>query len=208
MNLEQVRTGLSKYVPLAALAECVEWIRYYRFDLRITKSRSSKFGDYRPPKNGKGHIITINHDLNPYAFLITYAHEVAHLAAFQKSKTLKDPHGSLWKAEFRKVISPLLNTRIFPSELLPHVINYIRNPAATSCTDINMLRALKRYDNDGENWLYLEEIETESLFKIRTGREFIKKQLVRKNFLCVDPKTKHKYTLNPLMEVQVIKKTY
>lgn len=202
MTIEDIRNSLSKYIPPSALDICVDWIAEYKFSLRITKSRNSKYGDYRPPKDSKGHIITINHDMNPYAFLITFTHEVAHLTTFLKTKTLKDPHGKAWKHEFKKLMNPFLNHTVFPGDLLESVKKYLDNPAATSCTDVNMLRALKKYDKTNGEWLHLEDLDTNTRFRIKTGRIFIKGKLVRKNFLCVETRTKHKYTLNPLIEVQ------
>jgi SprT protein len=202
MTLEEIKNSLSKYVPETALEQCVDWIAEYKFFLRITKSRNSKFGDYRPPRHGKGHIITVNHDMNRYAFLITYTHEVAHLVTFLKTKTLKDPHGKEWKHEFRQLMMPLLTRDVFPDDLIHEVKKYIHNPAATSCSDVNMLRALKRYDTNKGEWLHLEDLDINAKFRIKTGRIFIKGKLGRKNFLCVEVKSKLKYTLNPLIEVQ------
>ena len=48
---------------------CASWI-VQNIHLRITGMRASS-GDYRPP-TGNGHQITVNHDLNPFAFLITF----------------------------------------------------------------------------------------------------------------------------------------
>lgn len=202
MTSEQIRTSLAKYVPPASLDRCLDWITQYKFSLRITKSRNSKYGDYRPPLKDKGHIITVNHDMNPYAFLITFTHEVAHLITFLKTNSLKDPHGQKWKDEFKKLMVPMLTTSIFPEDLIEVVKNYISNPAATSCSDVNMLRALKKYDTNKGEWLHLEELAPNTRFRIKTGRIFIKGDLVRKNFLCLEARTRHKYTLNPLIEVQ------
>lgn len=202
MTIDEIKSALSKYIPAAALDQCVDWITEYKFFLRVTKSRNSKYGDYRPPKNGKGHIITVNHDMNPYAFLITYTHEVAHLATFLKTNSLKDPHGKLWKNEFKQLMTPFLTTAVFPEDLIHEVKKYILNPAATSCSDVNMLRALKKHDKHNGEWLHLEDLDINTRFRIKTGRTFIKGKLVRKNFLCVESKTKNKYTLNPLIEVQ------
>jgi SprT protein len=202
MTIDEIKNALSKYVPDAALEQCVDWIAEYKFFLRVTKSRNSKYGDYRPPKNGKGHIITVNHDMNPYAFLITFTHEVAHLTTFLKTNSLKDPHGQLWKNEFKQLMTPLLASSVFPEDLIHAVKKYIHNPAATSCSDVDMLRALKKYDKHNGEWLHLEDLDINTKFRIKTGRVFFKKNLVRKNFLCVDAKTRHKYTLNPLIEVQ------
>jgi predicted SprT family Zn-dependent metalloprotease len=202
MTIDEIKNALSRYVPDAALEQCVDWIAEYKFFLRVTKSRNSKYGDYRPPKNGKGHIITINHDMNPYAFLITFTHEVAHLTTFLKTNSLKDPHGKLWKNEFKQLMTPLLTSSVFPEDLIDTVKKYIHNPAATSCSDVDMLRALKKYDKHNGEWLHLEDLDINTKFRIKTGRVFFKKNLVRKNFLCIDAKTRNKYTLNPLIEVQ------
>lgn len=202
MTLEQIKASLSKYVPPSALDICADWIAQYKFLLRVTKSRNSKYGDYRPPKDGKGHIITVNHDMNQYAFLLTFTHEVAHLTTYLKTKTLKEPHGKEWKSEFKKLMFPLLNPEVFPNDLIHAVKKYIDNPAATSCSDVTMLRALKKYDERNGEWLHLEELALNTKFRIKTGRVFIKGKLIRKNFLCLEAKSKHKYTLNPLIEVQ------
>lgn len=204
MTIEDIRSSLSKYIPSSALDTCIDWIAEHKFILKVTKSRNSKYGDYRPPKNGKGHIITVNHDMNQYAFLLTFTHEVAHLTTFLKTKTLKDPHGKIWKQEFKKLMNPFLSNAVFPDDLIESVKKYLDNPAATSCSDVNMLRALKRYDKNNGEWLHLENLDLNTKFRIKTGRTFIKGKLVRKNFLCVEAKSKHRYTLNPLIEVQPV----
>jgi SprT protein len=204
MTPEEIRNSIRRYVPAGALDTCAGWIAEHRFTLRITKSRNSKYGDYRPPKNGKGHVITVNHDLNPYAFLITFTHEVAHLTTFLKTKSLREPHGPRWKAEFRTLLKPLIDRPVFPPELVAAVTAYIQNPAATSCSDIGLLRALRRYDAHRGEWLLLEELAVNTRFRIRTGRVFIKKRLVRKNYLCIEASSRHEYTLNPLIEVQPV----
>ena len=60
---------------------------------KVKKSRSSKYGDYRPPLKGSNHLITINYDMNKYAFLITLVHEIAHLTNWNKHKDKVKPHG-------------------------------------------------------------------------------------------------------------------
>jgi hypothetical protein len=67
---------------------------------------------------------------------------------------------------------------------------------------VNMLRALKRYDKNTGEWINLEDLEMNTKFRIKTGRVFIKGKLIRKNYLCLDAKTRYRYTLNPLIEVQ------
>jgi hypothetical protein len=202
MTLDEIRKHLIKYVPDAAVDYCLDLIARYRFALCISRSRHSKYGDYRPPEKGQGHRITINHDLNQYAFLITFIHEVAHLTTFVKTKSLRPPHGPVWKKEFQRLLYPLLYRHVFPSDLLAPLQNYIANPAATSCTDLSLLRALKKYNSDHEHWQHLEDLPAGVIFRIKTGRVFIKKHQARKNFLCMEVKTNQPYMLNPLMEAQ------
>jgi hypothetical protein len=204
LNIEQLETALKKYVPAKSLHYCVNWIVQNNISLRISKSRHSKYGDYRPPFKGAGHRISINGDLNPYAFLITFVHEVAHLNQWKHYKAIYEPHGKLWKNEYKKLMMPLLNEHIFPATVVTALKNYMQNPAATSCTDHDLLKALREFDAEKDEWLTLEEIEMNVTFRIRTGRRFIKKQKLRKNYSCVDVRTKNIYMINPLTEVQVV----
>ncbi len=206
MNISELAQALSKYVPSKSLDICVDWIVEHKISLRITKSRNSKYGDYRPPMDGKGHRISINHDLNKYAFLLTFTHEVAHLTSFIKYRFRIDPHGKEWKQDFKKLMLPLLKSDIFPKDLVVAINGYMNNPAASSCTDIHLTRTLARYDKRDDRWKLLEEIALNTPFRIRSGREFIKGELLNKNFCCTCLKSKHKYVINPLTEVQPLVK--
>jgi hypothetical protein len=204
VSLSQLETALQKYVPARAVPYCLQWISENRINLRISKSRSSKYGDYRPPQQGMGHRISVNHDLNQYAFLITFIHEVAHLNQWKRHKRIIEPHGKLWKDEYKKLMIPILQEKIFPVDVVQALQNYMQNPAATSCSDHGLLRTLRNYDAPEDKWVTLEEIEFNIPFKIRTGRVFIKKERVRKNFSCLDAKSKSVYFINPITEVMVV----
>jgi len=206
VNISELAQALSKYVPSKSLDICVDWIVEHKIALRITKSRNSKYGDYRPPSDGKGHRISINHDLNKYGFLLTFTHEVAHLVAFNKFRFRIDPHGKEWKLEFKKLMLPLLKMDIFPKDLVLAINGYMNNPAASSCSDIQLTRTLAKYDKRDERWKLLEEIALNTPFRIRSGREFVKGELLNKNYCCTCLKSKHKYVINPLTEVQPLSK--
>lgn len=204
LNIEQLEEALKKYVPSKALNYCVEWITQNNISLRISKSRHSKYGDYRPPFKGAGHRISVNGDLNPFAFLITFVHEVAHLNQWKHHKAIYEPHGKLWKNEYKKLMVPLLHENIFPQPVVAALKNYMQNPAATSCTDHDLLKALRQFDAQKDEWITLEEVEINATFRIRTGRKFVKKQKLRKNYSCIEVRTKSIYMINPLTEVQPV----
>ncbi|HMT29486.1 MAG TPA: SprT-like domain-containing protein [Bacteroidia bacterium] len=204
MNISELTRAFSKYVPSKSLDACIEWIVDYKIAVRIAKSRNSKYGDYRPPSDGKGHRISINHDLNKYAFLLTFTHEVAHLVTYNKYRLRIDPHGKEWKNEFKRLMMPFLDSDIFPKDLVVAINGYMNNPAASSCSDIHLMRTLAKYDKRDDRWKLLEEIALNTPFRIRSGREFVKGELLNKNFCCTCMKSKHKYVINPLTEVQPI----
>jgi SprT protein len=143
--IAQYKNVLSKYIPEQSVHTIALWVRQYNFDLKITSSRSTKLGDYRSPFKGQRHKITVNHNLNRYAFLITLVHEVAHLTAFEKFSHRIKPHGEEWKQEYQRLMHPFLHDNILPNDVQLALKSYLINPAASSCADENLLRTLKRY---------------------------------------------------------------
>ena len=201
---EKLREALLKYVPENAVDDCVDWISKYRIGVRIKHSRASKYGDYRPPQNGNGHMITINHDLNKYAFLITFTHEVAHLTCYLKHKNYAAPHGEEWKSEFRYLLKDFLDRSIFPNDIAAAVSNYLKNPAASSCVDTNLMKALKKYDATEDGWIHLEDVPYDAIFETKQGQSFKRGVKLRKNYECFDLSRNHKYFIHPLMEVKLL----
>lgn len=178
----------------------LSWIEEYKFLLKITKSRASKLGDYRAPYRGKSHQITVNHNLNKFSFLITVIHEVAHLTVWNKYGTKVQPHGNEWKEDFKILLEPFLNLEIFPPDILKSLYSYSINPKASSCSDIDLAKVLKRYD-EVSDYVHLENIVEDSTFRLKTGRTFIKGKQIRKRYICIDTLTKKKYLISPVAEV-------
>ncbi len=199
-QLDRNATILKKYIPEQAVLPIAQWIVTYNFKLKIKRSRTTKFGDYRPPVKQFNHQITINHDLNKYGFLITLVHEIAHLSNWNKNKNNVKPHGIEWKQEFKTHMHPFITAQIFPVDVMQALSNYIQNPAASSCSDQHLMRALKKYDNKPNVYL-LEQIPTNSVFKTAGNRFFIKGEKRRTRILCKELHTKKQYLFNALAEV-------
>ena len=207
MSQESIAQVLEKYIPGTAVPICCRWIVNYNIHVRITRSRASKYGDYRPLKESGAHQITINHDLNPYSFLITFVHEIAHLLAETKYKRRIAPHGMEWKNEFSMLLDYFLKQQVFPSELVGALTAYVTNPAASSCSDHALLRALRKYDKkESLHVQHLEDLPKHTLFRLysaRSGLIFRKGDQIRTRFHCVEMTTKREYYVNPLAEVVV-----
>lgn len=185
--------------PLAAPI-IAKWIDYFQCEFKISKNRSTKLGDYRHPFKGKGHKISVNNDLNPYAFLVTTVHEFAHLLTWNDHKNKVKPHGSEWKDNFKRMMKPFFDLEVFPPDVNQSIIAYLSNPAASSCTDLRLARALKKYDQQEET-IHVEQLPLSAVFALKDGRKFQKGERIRKRYRCVCLDNNKVYLFNPLAEV-------
>ncbi len=192
---------LDKYLPPDTSDVIAKWINHYKVELKISKSRGTKLGDYRPPRQGRSHRISINYNLNPYSFLITLVHEFAHLTCWNQYQFRVKPHGEEWKTDFKILMNAWLLTPVFPEEVKSALIQYMNNPAASSCTDLTLMRILEKYDTPKFDQHSLESLPIGSIFRIQDGRVFTKGELLRKRFRCIEYKTGGIFLFNPLAKV-------
>lgn len=194
---------LSKYLPEHAVVSVFELIKSNSVHLKIVNERQTRHGDYRKAINGK-HEITVNANLNKYRFLITLVHEIAHLAAFEKYGRMIKPHGNEWKLTFQRLMVPFIRPEIFPHSVLPLVANHFRNPTASSDTDARLAYALKQFDERKPDILFIHELPTGSLFRIKNGKIFRKNGLRVKRYECLEVKTGKLYLFNANAEVEIL----
>ncbi len=199
----EIEKTLANYIPDSACPTITKWINYYKPELKITKGRNTKLGDYRHPFKGAGHRISINHNLNKYAFLITLVHEFAHLVTWEKHKNSVKPHGEEWKEYFRKMMFPFLEMELFPKDVDKALLGYMLNPAASSCTDVDLQRILKQYDPLVHKKPTVEQVPLKGLFEFRK-RIFRKEEQLRKRYKCTELATKRTYLFSPLAEVLIM----
>ena len=199
--MQKYRGILQKYLPETAVEEVYRSIVQYKIHLRITKNRSTKLGDYRPAYKGQPHRISINHNLNAYAFLITLIHEVAHLVVFENFSPRVRPHGKEWKYCFQEIMEPYLGIEIFPYEVLTALKNYLKNPSASSNANLTLARVLKKYDTEDSGGIFIEELSEKSQFKIHNGKTFERLEQRRKRIKCLCMDNKKLYLFDPLTKV-------
>lgn len=191
---------LAQYMPVSAAPIIAKWIDYFQCEFKISKDRSTKLGDYRHPFKGKGHKISVNNGLNPYAFLVTTVHEFAHLLTWNDHKGKVKPHGAEWKYNFKRMMKPFFDLQVFPADIHHTIINYLDNPAASSCTDLSLARALRKYDVTLAT-TRVEELPLHAVFVLKDGRKFKKGERIRKRYRCVSLDNGNTYLFNPLAEV-------
>jgi len=193
---------LAAYIPNKALDAVISLIHSHEINLNIKKSRTTKLGDFRPPNNKHAARLSINYDLNQYAFLITLIHEIAHWLVWKENNNYKrlNPHGKEWKTTFQDLMTEFLIPEIFPDTLLRILKKHMQNPKASSSSDIHLVRELKKYDQ-GEPALILADLEIGDKFLLK-NKAF---QIVKKNrsrFLCIDLHSQKKYLVHSLAEIQ------
>lgn len=197
-QIERNSNILKKYIPEPAVPIIAQWIYDFNFKLKIKRSRQTRFGDYRPPLPGMNHQITVNHDLNPYAFLLTLVHEIAHLITFERYGNRVKPHGEEWKESFKELMRIMIRIDIWPDDVREGIIAYMRNPGASSCSDDNLMRIFKNYDRPSDE-VHLETLPLGAQFEYNE-RLFTKGPRIRKRYRCKE-NTGHVYLFSPLAEV-------
>jgi SprT protein len=196
-------SALQKYLPNGSYDAVLDYIYQYKIQLTVARSRQSILGDYRHAYQDKGHRISVNGDLNIYAFLVTLLHEIAHLITFEKHGRNVQPHGQEWKQNFGNLLSNFVGKNIFPEDVEKALQKSIQNPAASSCGDERLLRVLKKYDTPKEGVILLEQLPAGAVFKIKGERVFIKGEKIRKRIKCQEVATKKWYLFSPVYEIVV-----
>lgn len=201
-NIQAIEKILKPHLPPSSLWYCVLLWEEFPFSFHIKKPRTTKLGDFRYRKDQKIQTITINSDLNPYQFLLTYIHEVAHLRAFEKFGSNHAPHGPEWKKTFQELMLPVLNESVFPKDILIPLRLHIRNPSASSARDLFLMKEMGKYDTDREKpaGSFLADLAPGSIFTV-SGRKFKKGETRRTRVLCEEVATGKKFLISRLAKV-------
>ncbi|MGB4843357.1 MAG: SprT-like domain-containing protein [Ferruginibacter sp.] len=195
---------LQSYLPPGSFDEVLFYLQHHKVHLTISRKRQSILGDYRHAHSDKNHRISVNGNLNKYAFLITLLHELAHLFTYEKYGHRVQAHGREWKDEFGKILAKFLLQKVFPPDIEKALLGTLQNPAASSCGDEKLLRVLHNYDEKKEGTQLIEQLAPGTLFAIKGGRIFKKEEKIRKRYKCVEVKTGKYYLFSAVYEVNVI----
>lgn len=192
--------ALRRRLPASAVPVVENFLRRNPVQVRVAKPRTTKLGDYRNAAGTQPHRISVNANLNKYAFLVTLVHEFAHYTTFVRTRRMKNPHGAAWKEDYSKLMRPFMSREIFPADVLQALEHHLLDAPASSCTDHNLLRILKRYDPDPV--LFVEELQDRSIFRLN-GKLFVKGARLRTRFKCRCLNDRRTYHIDAVAEVQV-----
>lgn len=199
MTQEEYAKALCEFVPEEVSSILTKWIFEYNIHLTISRDRKTKLGDFRINNRDNLLRISVNGGLNPYAFIITLVHEIAHAVVHIKYRYAK-PHGIEWKKEYQKLMVEIFARNVFPKDINSALANYMRNPKASSNADKRLYMALRKYDDNKHNVTYLQDLEEGAEF-ILQNRLFRKGKKRRTRFNCIEIGSNREYTVNALAEV-------
>lgn len=199
---EQFSKTLAKYLPQdeAIVEYVVTLLLQYTLTFKIVKPRKTKLGDFTSGTKTKKSQITVNGDLNQYAFLITTLHEIAHFYTFLSYGFRIKPHGIEWQKEFSGLLKNIPNYEQLPNDIQLAINKYIRKPSASSCTDLALYRVLSRYDVQDETQ-FLEQLTIGTCFELNNSQYKILSK-ARTRFLCINLDNQKNYKVHALAKVK------
>lgn len=193
---QNLRRVLEMKIPSGAVDYILMLWKNHPFNFAVARSRKTCLGNYQY-KNGR-HYISVNGDSNPFSFLITLVHEIAHQHVFLQKSIFRHkpaPHGTEWKTTFTKLMTPLLSENIFPQDILMVLKKHMVNPAASSTKDQALVLVLSKYsENEDEGGLRLEVLDAGKVFVFKNKKyRKIEDRRTRTLVECVI--SKKKYTI-------------
>ncbi|WCC48347.1 SprT-like domain-containing protein [Tenacibaculum finnmarkense] len=188
---------LLKYIPEKAVPLVEYLINEHKINLKIVNQRQTKHGDFRTFSNGQTQI-TVNNNLNKQQFLLTLIHEIAHHVTHQKFGRVQ-PHGKHWKMVFQHLMLPFLRPDIYPKKILPYLANYLKNPKASTDSDVHLSLALKNgIASTGKVFIF--EISNGELFQFK-NTIYKRGNKRRTRYECLNLANKKVYLFNQNAEV-------
>ena len=169
--------------------------------IKVVNKRKTKHGDFRKGKNNS--IITINKTDNKYLFLLVIIHEFAHYNVFKK-RIKTAPHGLGWKNEYKKLLNPVLNSKVFPNKLLELLNIHMISPRSSFSYDSPLVKELNKYDSGNKDFIYLDKIEDGTKFKYDNEKVYKKIKKRRKRYLCIETMSKRNYLFLPHAKVELL----
>lgn len=195
---------LQRFLPGNTYETVTKYLRLYKVHLTIARERKTVLGDYRHRTGYKNHRISVNGNLNGFAFLITLLHELAHLLAYESYGNKVQMHGREWKNFYSGLLKEFIDKKTFPADVEAELLISLQNPAASSCAEDGLIRVLRKYDSKQNGFHLVEDLPPKAFFRIENGMIFQLGEKQRKRYKCIEVKTGKIYLFSPVYEVEVV----
>jgi SprT protein len=195
---------LAHFLPAGAFDTIAAYLHTHKVHLTITRERKTVLGDYRHALRDRNHRISVNGNLNPFAFLITLIHELAHLVTFEQYGHRVAAHGKEWKQLYSVLLKQYLGRQIFPPDVEQALLKSLHNLPASSCADEPLMRVLRNHDHPDQKTILVEELAEGTVFSVDGGRVFRKGKKLRKRYQCKEIATGKLYLFSGLYAVETV----
>lgn len=186
---------LLPYLPISSHDYCKDLLAKNPIRCYLSQARTSKWGDFR----FKGPIITINKNLPPSLFLLTFLHELAHFHAYLSFGRKISPHGKEWKTTFQHLVHPMTTIGAF-DELNSVVQEHMKRPKATIGADAALhSAALRAMGMTGKN---VSQLSPGDKFMFRNG-EYQVEMTLRKRIRCIQLSSGKRFLFQPSVQIDV-----
>ena len=203
-SIADYKAILAKYLPDEALDDVFKYLMTNGISFVITNKRRTKLGDYRwPQRDKKFHRITVNGDLNRYAFFLVLLHEIAHYEMYMKYKNTIKPHGEEWQRCYRDLL--VRYTDVFPSDIKPLMLKYTSAIPLKKTIEHAIMDALRIYDGNSADYCdtaLLKDLPLNTTFVSPDGRVFKMLEKRRTRYKCILLSTGQIYLVPGSMSVK------
>jgi SprT protein len=160
--------------------------------INVTKNRRSKHGDYRRSPCRHYGIVTVNAFGNPWQFLFTLLHELAHAEVHIHHGARTRPHGIQWKTIFSRLLLDFAGQDLFPESLTPLIRRHAMKPRYSTCADLKLAIALREYDTLDHRPM-VAELPRGQRFSLDGVRVLTRRELSRTRYKCTTARGREYY---------------
>ncbi|QCX53011.1 SprT family zinc-dependent metalloprotease [Elizabethkingia sp. JS20170427COW] len=187
---------LEKYLPKDALFYVEKWLQPFPIEIRISRNRESKLGDYRYHPIKRCHQISVNYNLPPDLFFFVLSHEIAHLLV-RVSFPRAQAHGPEWKNAYRELL--LESVLVYQEDFQPLVEQFSTNPKA----NFSVSPEIVNYFRPQTNASSFDGLKSGNLFEFRQQRyQLLEKK--KKRYLCRNVSTGKEYLFQACAEIKIV----
>ncbi len=179
--LERCRAAIAPHLPEKWAEPIHTILAATPILVRVVRRRKSKHGDHRVTVSRGYSVITVNASGNPWQFVLTLLHEIAHAHVAHQCAHRAAPHGREWKHAFRQLLRDHLH--LFPSDLTDAVSDYSRDPLYSSDSHTALAAALRRHDTLDLRPT-VQELSPGQMFSLNGKTVMTKERLLRTWFQC------------------------
>jgi SprT protein len=189
---EQSLANIRAHAPESALPALERLLDGLPVLVHVTKNRRSKHGDYRPSLCRRYGIVTVNAFGNPWQFLFTLLHELAHAEVHIQQGARTRPHGVHWKTIFSRLLLDFAGQDLFPESLTPLIRHHAMKPRYSSCADLKLAIALREYDTLDHRPM-VAELPRGQCFSLDGVRVLTRRELSRTRYKCTTARGREYY---------------